>query len=79
MGDSTFASLLASLNTSSNFSLVVMDTSYNICYNFPSVNSIMLPASVLAGFFVYPTKLELQCAKKQESEFVWYRGHLVSF
>lgn len=80
MANSTFADLLQSFEDScSNFTLIVMDTSYNICYNFPSVNSIMLPASVLAGFFVYPTKLDLQCANKKDSEFIWYRGQLVSY
>jgi 2',5'-phosphodiesterase len=45
-------------------------------YNWPAINNIHLPTSILAGFYVYPSKLELQFAEKKESEFFWFKGNL---
>jgi 2',5'-phosphodiesterase len=54
----------------------VMTFEYDIVFNYPWVNLLLLPSSILAGFYVYPSKLELQFAEKSHCDFAWFRGKL---
>lgn len=72
-----FTSILSELeNIDNEFSLKLLDDKYKILYNWPWINAISLPTSLLAGFYVYPCKLDLEFADKKQSEFIWYRGKL---
>lgn len=58
--------------------LKVIDNDFQIAFNQPWVISVTLPSSILAGFEVYPNKMEIQFGSKKCSNGVWYRGQLVS-
>lgn len=73
--DQTFADLLKDFEERpSDFILKILEHDYRILYNWPSVSTISLPNSILAGFYVYPSKLELLYADKTESDFIWFKG-----
>lgn len=54
--------------------LLINDDPLKVVVNLPWVNKITLPSSILAGFIVYPAKLDLQFSSKDESDLIWYRG-----
>lgn len=66
-----FSEIIDTINK--GYQLKVVDCVYNIALNKPWVNSISLPSSILAGFYVYPSKLELDFAVIDSSKFCWYR------
>lgn len=75
MANKEFTSILSELEDVNNeFSLKLLDDKYKILYNWPWINAISLPTSLLAGFYVYPCKIDLEFADKKQSEFIWYRG-----
>lgn len=53
-----------------------MKIPFAIKFNWPCINLINLPTSILAGFYVYPSKLEMDNADRHASEFKWSRGKL---
>lgn len=61
---------------SDSYVLNLHESQYTVKFNWPWINSVSLPTSILAGFFVYPSKLEIDFADRKSSEFVWYRGKL---
>lgn len=75
--EQSFSDLLKDFEErSGDFQLQVLESQYTILYNHPCINTILLPSSILAGFYVYPSKLELQYADKSESEFTWFKGKI---
>lgn len=52
--------------------LNVCGSQFKVAYNLPWVNAITLPNSVLAGYFVYPTKMELIGCDYHEADFEWF-------
>lgn len=76
VGDKTFEDLIPSFEKKEEFRMTIDDESYEINYNAPWIKLIALPTSILAGFYVYPSKLELEFADRHSSEFFWYRGKL---
>lgn len=54
--------------------LKIIDRNFKVVFNSPWVSQITLPTSILAGFLVYPSKLELQFAEKADCTFKWYCG-----
>lgn len=73
----TFEKLLET--KSNDLKLLVMDKSYEIVYNFPWVLNLTLPTNILAGFRVYPSKVELQFANRKHSIGKWYKAKKVIF
>ncbi|KFB39652.1 AGAP009079-PA-like protein [Anopheles sinensis] len=70
----TIAELLVRISEDPNVHLTVLENEFQIALNSPEVHSLALPSSILADFYVYPSKLELHFATKECSEFGWYRG-----
>lgn len=60
----------------SNLFLHLLKIPFAIRFNWPWINTLTLPTSILAGFYVYPSKLEIDNADRNASEFIWYRGKL---
>lgn len=46
---------------------------YKILINYPWIQNIKLPKSIMAGFAVYPYKLEGFFMNENESEFLWFK------
>jgi 2',5'-phosphodiesterase len=57
----------------SNFTLNLDSIPFTVRFNWPWINTLTLPTSILAGFYVYP-KLEIDHADINVSVFIWYRG-----
>ncbi|XP_065077061.1 2',5'-phosphodiesterase 12 [Ochlerotatus camptorhynchus] len=74
--DITISELLNKVRNEEQILLKILDDDFRIDFNSPSVQSINLPQSILAGFYVYPSKLELIFAEREQSEFQWYRGKM---
>uniref|UniRef100_U5ETA8 Putative glucose-repressible alcohol dehydrogenase transcriptional effector ccr4 n=1 Tax=Corethrella appendiculata TaxID=1370023 RepID=U5ETA8_9DIPT len=72
--DQQLCDLIEDIKINSKIILEIIDEKFQINYNCPWINLIALPTSILAGFYVYPSKLELQFADKDECEFIWYSG-----
>ncbi|XP_046399751.1 2',5'-phosphodiesterase 12 [Ischnura elegans] len=54
--------------------LLVCDNLYDIEVNVPWVSSLVLPDSILAGFPIYPCKLDIEFAGREESIFEWFKS-----
>ncbi|XP_055601434.1 2',5'-phosphodiesterase 12 [Uranotaenia lowii] len=74
--DMTFSELLNKVRSNQQILLKILDNDFRIDLNSPSVQTISLPQSILAGFYVYPAKLEILFADKDLSEFQWFRGKM---
>uniref|UniRef100_A0A8D7ZVP2 2',5'-phosphodiesterase 12 n=1 Tax=Culex pipiens TaxID=7175 RepID=A0A8D7ZVP2_CULPI len=74
--DVAFAELLSKVRDDREILLKVLDDDFRIDLNSPTVLAVSLPQSILAGFFVYPSKLEMVFTDKERSEFLWYRGKM---
>lgn len=61
---------------SNDFTLNLHQIPFKVKYNWPWINTLTLPMSILAGFFVYPSKLDMDFADRQASDFTWFRGKL---
>uniref|UniRef100_A0A336MZW3 CSON003646 protein n=1 Tax=Culicoides sonorensis TaxID=179676 RepID=A0A336MZW3_CULSO len=59
---------------SAPYSLTISEDNYDIVFNCPWVSEIKMPSSILANYFVYPSKLELEYADQENSSITWYRG-----
>lgn len=71
----THQDLLEQFETS-NFVLNLDSIPFTVKYNWPWINTLTLPTSILAGFYVYPSKLEIDYADRNVSDFIWSRGKL---
>lgn len=58
----------------SGLCLLVLGTEYSVILNAPWVTLITLPSSIMAGFPVYPLKLEVLFADKSDCTFCWYKN-----
>ncbi|XP_040162666.1 2',5'-phosphodiesterase 12 [Anopheles arabiensis] len=72
----TIADMLAKLTTHPNVQLTVMDADFQIAYNSPEVHAVKLPTSILADFYVSPSRLELHFATPECSAYCWSRGRM---
>lgn len=59
---------------SESYSLRILHDNYDIVFNCPWVTEIKVPTSILANYFVYPAKLELEYADQDHSSITWFRG-----
>lgn len=53
--------------------LTIFGVEFNVCYNLPWVNQIVLPTSMLSGYIVYPTKLDMECAVQDQCDFHYFK------
>jgi 2',5'-phosphodiesterase len=58
----------------SGLCLQILDTKFSVILNAPWVTLIRLPSNIMAGFPVYPLKLEVLFADKSECNFIWYKN-----
>ena len=66
--------LFKSLLVMNDVTLSVNDTIYQLDVNPPLVISLKLPNSAMAGFNIYPTKLEVENCDVSHCEFVWFKS-----
>lgn len=79
MAEKTFEDLLKSFeNEPEEFKMIIEDQIYSFNYNSPWIKLMALPSSILAGFYVYPSKLELDFSDRHSTQFHWYRGKMPS-
>jgi len=77
--DKKFKDLLEEFeHNSKDYTLHLLKVPYSLKFNWPWINSLTLPTSILAGFYIYPSKVEIEFAERQDSEFRWHRGKLPS-
>lgn len=74
----SFEELLKTQGIHTDLILRILEDDFKITYNLPWVVNVALPTSILAGFILYPCKLELYHANKNQSQGIWYRGLMVS-
>lgn len=77
MEDVTFAEMLS--ETLENLHLKVLDRTFKLVLNQPWVVNLVLPTSILAGYTVYPSKLEMKYAEKAYSKTQWYKTKVVCY
>lgn len=53
--------------------LDIFGVQFGVSCNLPWVNQIVLPTSMMDGYFVYPTKLDMECAELRDCGFEWFR------
>lgn len=51
---------------------------FTIAFNYPWIDLIALPASLLAGCYVYPSKLEIQCHNKNDTTIEWFKNDMAT-
>lgn len=68
----TFADLLTDI--SKGLKLQVIDKSFDIVLNQPWILGLQLPSSIMAGYLVYPMKLDMQFAQREHTLGQWYRA-----
>lgn len=71
--DKSFKDILSTFE-SSQYYLDLHQSEFKVRWNTPWINTITLPASILAGFYIYPSKVEIDFATRHSSEFIWYRS-----
>lgn len=60
-------------NICDRLTLKIDNQTFSVAFNHPFIDLITLPTSLLAGCYVYPTKLEIQCHKKEDTLIEWFR------
>lgn len=63
-------------NTAQSYYMSILGELHKIQLNAPWVTSLTMPSSILAGYLVYPNKLETLFSDKSDLEFIWYRGQV---
>lgn len=75
LSDIAFNDLLAFEDIySDSYFLTILEDNYNIVFNCPWVTEIKMPTSILANYYVYPSKLELEYSDQDHSSITWFRG-----
>lgn len=54
--------------------LKILDTEYRIVLNAPWVDSLILPSIIMSGFPVYPLKLEISFAQRDQCIYSWFKS-----
>lgn len=55
-----------------NLQLNVFGSQYRVAFNLPWVHAITIPTSIMAGYFVYPSKLELDGCTMHDVDIEWF-------
>ncbi|KAG4072368.1 hypothetical protein HA402_004300 [Bradysia odoriphaga] len=66
--------LLEIASSTDEVELYILDEPFAVTFNVPWISSIMLPSSILASCYVYPSQMDMQCCNSDETLFEWYRG-----
>ncbi|XP_070507871.1 2',5'-phosphodiesterase 12 [Chironomus tepperi] len=75
--EKTFEELLPQFEENTDqFQMLILDDVFKLKFNNPWVNNVTLPNSILANFYVYPSKLQMDFADRHSSEFIWYKGKM---
>ncbi len=61
-----------------NVAIVVNGQCFQLDVDPPTVKSVKLPTSIMAGFPVYPSKLEVEYCNPNQCEFKWFKCHTPS-
>uniref|UniRef100_A0A182WGX1 2',5'-phosphodiesterase 12 n=1 Tax=Anopheles minimus TaxID=112268 RepID=A0A182WGX1_9DIPT len=74
----TIADVLAKFDAGqyANVQLTVLEENFQVSYNSPEVHAVKLPTSMLADFYVCPSRLELHFATRESSTYSWSRGQM---
>lgn len=51
----------------------IFGITFRVSCNLPWVNQIGLPASIMSGYYVYPSKLDMDCAELRDCDFLWFK------
>ncbi|XP_077292174.1 2',5'-phosphodiesterase 12 [Arctopsyche grandis] len=62
------------MESGSSVEFQIAEKKFQVQVNAPWVTTISLPASILAGFVLYPIKFEGYFLEKNECKFTWYSG-----
>ncbi|XP_055711809.1 2',5'-phosphodiesterase 12 [Phlebotomus papatasi] len=76
LSEKTFQEILDTVSLRNSLELSILGQKLPVAINHPFVDNITLPTSILAGFLVYPHKVELSFASEDDCIFIWYRGLL---
>lgn len=57
--------------------LKVLDQTFDVVVNLPWVTNLVLPTSILAGYTVYPSKVEMKYTDKAFCKAVWFKAPMV--
>lgn len=60
--------------SAANMILMILNKSFRVALNLPWINAITLPSSMLAGYYTYPSKLDMECANTTDTTFQWFRS-----
>ncbi|CAG9803412.1 unnamed protein product [Chironomus riparius] len=75
--EKTFEDLIPQFEENEDqFRMLILDDVFKLKFNNPWVNNLTLPNSILANFYLYPSKLELDFSDRHSSEFIWYKGKM---
>ncbi|GAB0096025.1 2',5'-phosphodiesterase 12 [Sergentomyia squamirostris] len=72
----TFQEILSTEVLRNFLELSIIDQKLPVVVNHPYVDLITLPTSILAGYFIYPSKVELSFASEDDCTFIWFKGEL---
>ena len=78
LSDITFEDILQNQRHITDLELKIIDQTFAVHFNLPWVNGISLPKSILAGYYCYPSKLDLEGAARSDTLYKWYKGKVVS-
>lgn len=76
MADITFIDMLG--DTTDSLNLKILDRNFQVVINQPWVVNLAMPTNILAGFTVYPAKLEMQFAEKSYCKGSWFKARMAS-
>lgn len=62
-----------------NLTLKVLNQTFDVVLNQPWVINIVLPTSIMAGFTVYPSKLEMKYTDKAFCKTEWLKAKMVKY
>lgn len=70
----TWLNLLTNVDKFDSMILKVYEKEYQITYNYPYVQQLVLPPVILVGFDCFPSTFEVFFTERDCCKFEWYRG-----
>ncbi|KAL9881859.1 2',5'-phosphodiesterase 12 [Glossina fuscipes] len=74
LADITFIDILG--DTTDSLNLRILDRNFQVVINQPWVVNLVMPTIILAGFTVYPSKLEMQFAERSYCKGSWFKAKM---
>lgn len=56
----------------SDLRLMILDQEFTITFNLPWINTISLPSVIYESYYLYPGKIDFQCAMPKQTKFQWF-------